>query len=248
MRIDKRVLVRAASVLVALSLAVALQASCSRKPKIIEEKRADMVERQLKRRGIRDERVLAAFNSVPREEFVIEKFREHAYDDIEAPSGFGQSLDRPFENAIMIRALDVGPGDRVLEVGTGSGYLASLLAKVAKEVYTIEIEPEIAEDARQRLMRLGYDNIVVKTGDGFLGWPEHAPFDAIVMAASPNRIPGPIAKQLAEGGRLVLPLGGADKFQQLVLFIKKNGRMVEEMKLSPTSFMPMKGIIEKNSK
>jgi protein-L-isoaspartate(D-aspartate) O-methyltransferase len=234
------------SAIVLTLIVAAVVCGCSRKPKSLEEQRSEMVRTQIRNRGIRDEAILKAFGAVPREEYVIDKYREHAYDDIEAPSGFGQSLDRPFENAIMIRALDVGPGDRVLEVGTGSGYLASLLAKIAKEVYTIEIEAEIAEDARQRLSKLGYENITVKTGDGFIGWAEHAPFDAIVMAASPNRIPGPIAKQLAEGGRLVLPLGGTEKFQQLVLFIKKNGRMVEKMKLSPTSFVPMKGkILEK---
>ena len=233
---------RTSSAILAIALLVSLQGSCS-KPKSLEEQRATMVRTQIKNRGIKDEAILRAFGAVPREEYVIEKYRKHAYDDLEAPSGFGQSLDRPFENAIMIQALEVGPENKVLEVGTGSGYLASLLAQIAKEVYTIEIEAEIAEDARQRLKKLGFENITVKTGDGFVGWKEHAPFDAIVMAASPNRIPGPIAKQLAEGGRLVLPLGGSEKFQQLVLFIKKNGRMVEKMKLSPTSFVPMKGKI-----
>ena len=242
---DRTNLFRASSAILAIALLLSLQGSCS-KPKSLEEQRAKMVRTQIKNRGIKDEAILKAFGAVPREEYVIEKYREHAYDDLEAPSGFGQSLNRPFENAIMIRALDLGPGDRVLEVGTGSGYLASLIAKVAKEVYTIEIEPDIAEDARQRLKRLGYGNITVKTGDGFIGWVEHAPFDAIIMAASPNRVPAPLKKQLAEGGRLVLPLGGTEKFQQLVLFIKKNGRMVEKMKLSPTSFVPMKGIIEKD--
>jgi protein-L-isoaspartate(D-aspartate) O-methyltransferase len=235
-------LFRAYSAVMAIALLLSLQGSCS-KPKSLEEQRSEMVRTQIKNRGIRDEAILKAFNSVPREEYVIEKYREHAYDDLEAPSGFGQSLNRPFENAIMIRALDLGPGDRVLEVGTGSGYLASLIGKIAKEVYTIEIEPDIAEDARQRLKRLGYGNITVKTGDGFVGWAEHAPFNAIIMAASPNRVPAPLKKQLAEGGRLVLPLGGSEKFQQLVLFIKKDGRMVEKMKLSPTSFVPMKGKI-----
>ncbi len=235
-------LFRASSAILAIALLLSLQGSCS-KPKSFEEQRAKMVRTQIKNRGIEDEAILKAIGAVPREEYVIEKYRKHSYEDLEAPSGFGQSLDRPFENAIMIRALDLGPDDKVLEVGTGSGYLASLLAKIAGEVYTIEIEPDIAEDARQRLKRLGYGNITVKTGDGFVGWVEHAPFDAIVMAASPNRIPGPIARQLAEGGRLVLPLGGTEKFQQLVLFIKQKGRMVEKTKLSPTTFMPMKGKI-----
>ena len=243
---DRGIIANLGTTIVVLFALAAVHASCSGKPKTFEEKRDEMVQRQLEQRGIREANVLAAFRAVPREEFVMEKFRDHAYDDVEAPSGFGQSLDRPFENAIMIKALDIGPNDRVLEVGTGSGYLASLIAKIAKEVYTIEIEPDIAEDARQRLARLGFENITVKTGDGFVGWSEHAPFDAIVMAASPNRIPEPIAKQLKEGGKLVLPLGGTEKFQQLVLFVKKDGKMVEKTKLSPTTFVPMKGkILEK---
>jgi len=217
--------------------------ACSGKPATLEEKRAEMVRTQLKQRGIRNEAVLKAFLTVPREEYVIEKYKGNAYDDLEAQSGFGQSLDRPYENSIMINALSLEPGDKILEVGTGSGYLASLLATIASKVYSIEIEPDIAEDARKRLKRLGYNNIVVKTGDGFIGWPEHAPFDAIVMTASPNRVPGPIAKQLAEGGKLVLPLGGTEKFQVLVLFEKVNGKMVEKQKLSPTTFVPMKGKI-----
>lgn len=216
---------------------------CSRKPPSIEEQRAEMVSRQIEQRGIRDPRILNAFRQIPREEFVLEKFRDHAYDDLEAPSGFGQSLDRPFENAIMIKALEIGPEDRVLEVGTGSGYLASLLGRMAREVYTIEIEPEIAQDARERLKRLGYANIEVRTGDGFIGWPEHAPFDAIVMAASPNRVPEPLEKQLAEGGRIVLPLGGSEKFQVLTLFRKKGGKLVKETEITPTTFVPMKGKI-----
>jgi protein-L-isoaspartate(D-aspartate) O-methyltransferase len=227
-------------------LACATILSCSSKPANFPDKRAEMVTRQLKQRGIRDPRVLAAFATIPREEYVIEKYRDHAYDDLEVPSGFKQSLDRPFENAIMIEALEIDPSDKVLEVGTGSGYLASLLSKIGSKVYTIEIVPEIADDARKRLSRLGYTNIEVKTGDGFLGWPEHAPFDAIVMTASPNRIPKPITEQLKEGGRLVLPLGGSEKFQELVLFRKKDGKMVEEAKLSPTAFEPMKGKILEN--
>lgn len=235
--------IRVAKSVIVVAITAALFTSCSGKTATFEEKRAEMVRTQLKQRGLRNEAVLKAFLTVPREEYVIEKYKGNAYDDVEAPSGFGQSLDRPYENAIMINALAIKPGAKVLEVGTGSGYLASLLATIAGNVYSIEIEPEIAEDARKRLKRLGYDNVIVKTGDGFVGWPEHAPFDAIVMAASPNRIPGPIAKQLAEDGRLVLPLGGTEKFQQLVLFVKVKGKMVEKTKLSPTSFVPMKGKI-----
>jgi len=243
---ERQIILRALAAFAAVAIVVASGPSCSRKPKTFAERRAEMVERQIEMRGITEETILKAFGTVPREEFVIEKFREHAYDDVEAPSGFGQSLDRPYENALMIKALDVRPGERVLEVGTGAGYLASLLSRIAGEVYSIEIEPEIAEDARKRLKRLGYDNVEVKTGDGFLGWPEHAPFDAIVMAASPNRVPEPLKKQLAEGGRIVLPLGGAEKFQILTLFVKVDGKLVKKAEITPTTFVPMKGIIEKN--
>ncbi len=242
---ERKTILRTLTAFAAMAIVVACGPSCTRKPKTLEEQRAEMVERQIEMRGITEGTILKAFDTVPREEFVIEKFREHAYDDVEAPSGFGQSLDRPYENALMIKALDIGPGERVLEVGTGAGYLASLLSRIAGEVYSIEIEPEIAEDARQRLKRLGYDNVEVKTGDGFLGWPEHAPFDAIVMAASPNRVPEPLKKQLAEGGRIVLPLGGAEKFQVLTLFEKVDGKLVKKAEITPTTFVPMKGIIEK---
>ncbi len=228
------------------AVALLIIGNCSREPKTFVEQRAEMVRVQLKQRGIRDERLLSAFESVPREEFVISEYIDKAYDDIEAPIGHGESLDRPFENAVMLMALAIKPQDKVLEVGTGSGYLAALMSHLADRVFTIEIVPEIAAEARDRLKKLGYDKVEVRTGDGFLGWPEHAPFDAIVMAASPPRVPEPLAKQLAESGRLVLPLGGAEKFQLLVLYTKKNGKLVETAKLSPTTFVPMKGkILEK---
>ncbi|MBN1283468.1 MAG: protein-L-isoaspartate(D-aspartate) O-methyltransferase [Proteobacteria bacterium] len=202
-----------------------------------------MVRTQIEGRGITGSEIIRAFLAVPREEFVIAPYKERAYEDNEAPIGYEQSLDRPYENALMIHALNIRPASRVLEVGTGSGYLASLIAQIAKEVYTIEIVPEIADMARGHIARLGYDNIIVKTGDGFIGWPEHAPFDAIVMTASPNRVPKPLEEQLAEGGRIVLPMGGTEKFQLLVLFEKKGGKLVERAKLMPAVFVPMQGII-----
>lgn len=200
-----------------------------------------MVRTQIEQRGIKDPKILNSFLIVPREEFVLPQFKQNAYDDVEAPLGHGQTLDRPYENAEMIRALEIKPADRVLEVGTGSGYLASLMSKIAKDVYTIEIEPDIAAEARDRIKKLGYSNIEVVTGDGFLGLPDRAPFDAIVLTCSPDTVPKPLMDQLAEGGRLLLPLGGAKKFQELVLYKKENGRFVESRRISPTTFTPMKG-------
>ncbi|MFH1829288.1 MAG: protein-L-isoaspartate(D-aspartate) O-methyltransferase [Pseudomonadota bacterium] len=229
-----------------LSMAAALLlivGGCSRKSQTFEQQRAEMVREQLEQRGIEDKSILNAFNSVPREEFVIPAYKDKAYDDLEAPIGHGESLDRPFENAVMLNALAIKPHDKVLEVGTGSGYLSALMSHLADKVFTIEIVPEIANEARERLKKLHFDNVEVLTGDGFLGWPEHAPFDAIVLAASPTRVPEPLAKQLVESGRLVLPLGGAEKFQLLVLYTKKNGKLIETAKLSPTTFVPMKGKI-----
>jgi protein-L-isoaspartate(D-aspartate) O-methyltransferase len=218
-------------------------ASCSRKSLPFGEQRAAMVKEQLEQRGITSKSILDAFRTVPREEFVLPQFAEHAYDDVEAPIGFGQSLDRPYENAEMIDALQIGAGDRVLEVGTGSGYLASLISRIAKEVYTIEIEPDIANMARTHIEKLGYKNIFPKTGDGFLGWPEKAPFNAIVLTCSPDKVPKPLEEQLAEGGRLLLPLGGKEKFQELILYKKENGQFKEIRRVAPTEFVPMKGKI-----
>ncbi len=227
-----------------LSLAAAIAVSaCSRKPEPFEEQRKDMVRKQIEQRGIQDRSIVNAFMSVPREEFVTDKYKDRAYEDNEAPIGYEQSLDRPYENALMILALDIQPHEKVLEVGTGSGYLASLMSRIAKEVYTIEIVPEIADMARAHIARLGYKNIEIKTGDGFVGWPEHAPFDAIVLTCSPDEMPKPLVEQLAEGGRLVLPMGGTEKFQELILYEKTGGEFKQKARLSPTEFVPMKGKI-----
>lgn len=219
---------------------------CTGRTPSLEQQRERMIRTQLLQRGITDSAILSAFRAVPREEFVLPKYRERAYDDVETPFGFGQSLDRPYENAVMLRATGIAPGERVLEIGTGIGYLTALMARIAKEVATIEIEPDIADAARKTLARVGVTNAEVKTGDGFLGWPERAPFDVIVLTCSPDRVPDPLAEQLAEGGRLLLPLGGAEKFQELVLYTKKDGKLIESRRIGPTTFSPMKGkILEK---
>ncbi len=202
-----------------------------------------MVKDQLMRRGIISPHVLGAFSLVPRDQFVLTKFIPDAYKDAEVPTPFGQALDRPYENALMLEALELKNTDRVLEVGTGSGYTAALISRIAQDVFTIEIEPKIAEDARKNLQKLGYANVEVKTADGYLGWPEKAPFTKIMMACSPSKVPSPLVSQLAEGGLLLAPIGGTQKFQILTLFKKQNGRLLQIKTLSPTSFTPMKGKI-----
>jgi protein-L-isoaspartate(D-aspartate) O-methyltransferase len=224
-----------------LLIAGLLLHSCTGRPPTLQEQRDQMIHQQLAQRGVKDTRLLEAFRATPREEYILPSYREHAYDDVEAPIGHGQSIDRPYENAIMLQALDLKPSDRVLEVGTGSGYLASLMSKLAGEVFTIEIDCAIADEAKARILRLAIERTQVRCGDGYLGWPEQAPFNAIVLTASPSEIPQPLIEQLAEGGRLVLPLGGTKRFQELKLYEKKEGKLVEIRGISHTEFVPMKG-------
>lgn len=205
-----------------------------------------MVEQQVLWRGVNDQKVLDAMLFVPREEFVLPKYRDKAYADIEVPIGFEQTLDRPYEDALIVQALQIKPTDRIFEVGTGGGYLTALLSKLAGQVYTIDIIPEIAEAAKNRFEKLGYKNIQVRAGDGYAGWTEHAPFDAIVFTCSPDEIPKPLIEQLSEGGRMVLPLGGEEKFQELLLYTKRNGKLEGPKRLGAATFVPMKGkILEK---
>jgi len=159
-----------------------------------------MVNRQIKARGIRDCKVLEAMAKVPRHEFVPEAYRDMAYSDTPLPIGEGQTISQPYIVALMTEALELNPGDRVLEVGTGSGYHAAVLSEIAKEVYTIEIIESLGRTAEERLKRLGYKNVKVRIGDGYLGWQEYAPFDAIIVTCAPEHIPQPLVEQLAEGG------------------------------------------------
>jgi protein-L-isoaspartate(D-aspartate) O-methyltransferase len=208
------------------------------------EKRRVMVEEQLNGRGIRDEKVLAAMGKIPRHLFVDEKWRNKAYRDHPLPIAEGQTISQPYVVALMTEALRLKPSDKVLEIGTGSGYQAAVLAEIVKEVYTIEIRKFLADTAAQRLKELGYKNIQVKFGDGYFGWGEHAPFDAIIITAAANHIPPPLIKQLKEGGRLILPLGNTVFQQTLTLVTKENGEPhVEQM--GPVAFVPMTGETEK---
>jgi protein-L-isoaspartate(D-aspartate) O-methyltransferase len=201
--------------------------------------RAEMVERQLRRRGITDERVLDAMDRVPRELFVPASLAEHAYDDGALPIGHHQTISQPFVVATICSLLSLRGTERVLDVGTGSGYQAAVLAELAAEVVTIERIPELAADARARLQEAGYANVDVRVGDGSLGVPERAPFDAIAVAAAAPRVPPALYAQLAEGGRLVLPRG-TRWGQELVLVVRTHEGPAERASI-PCRFVPLVG-------
>lgn len=200
--------------------------------------RKQMVEEQIEARGIKDSLVLAAMMKVPRHLFVPEMYRSQAYEDHPLPIGYGQTISQPYIVAYMTEALGLEGGEKVLEIGTGSGYQAAVLAEIADSVFTIEIIPELAESARERLKNLGYKNVFVLCGDGYRGWPEHAPFDAIIVTAAPDHIPEPLVEQLKVGGRMVIPVGRV--YQELFLVVKTE-RGVERRPLLPVRFVPMTG-------
>ena len=203
--------------------------------------RERMVTEQLAGRGVKDERVLAAMRRVPRHELVPEQQRAHAYEDRPLRIGLGQTISQPYVVAAMSEAVALKGGEKVLEVGTGSGYQAAVLAELGASVYTIEIEPELAERARQDLERLGYQNVHVRAGDGYRGWPEEAPFDAIVVTAAPDHVPPALLEQLAVGGRMVLPVGN---FYQELLLLRKDEDGVHRRSLMGVRFVPMRGEVE----
>jgi len=201
--------------------------------------RQRMVMEQLMPRGIHEERVLAAMSKVRREEFVPQDSRAASYTDQPLPIGYGQTISQPFIVAFMTEQLRLAPGDRVLEIGTGSGYQAAILAELVAEVYSIEIIEPLAKTAAATLERLGYKNVNVKAGDGYKGWPEHAPFDAVTVTCAPDHVPRPLVDQLKEGGRMIIPVGGFGD-QELYLLEKKNGQL-EQRAVEPVRFVPMTG-------
>jgi protein-L-isoaspartate(D-aspartate) O-methyltransferase len=207
------------------------------------EARKRMVEEQIEARGVRDPRVLDAMRQVPRHELVPASQRDRAYEDRPLPIGHGQTISQPYVVAAMTDALRLTGGERVLEIGTGSGYQAAILSKLAKEVYSIEIVPELAQRARADLARLGYANVEVRQGDGWRGWPEKAPFDAIVVTAAPEEVPPDLIAQLAVGGRLVIPVGGRE--QQLMV-VRKTPEGITREVLFGVRFVPMRGEAEKD--
>jgi protein-L-isoaspartate(D-aspartate) O-methyltransferase len=201
--------------------------------------RRRMVDEQLVRRGIVDPSVLAAMARVPRHEFVPPHLRDRAYEDHPLPIGDEQTISQPYIVALMTELLHVGRKSRVLEVGTGSGYQAAILGELAETVYTVEILDGLARSAAERLKRLGYVHVEVRAGDGWLGWPEHAPFDAIVVTAAPEQVPPALLEQLAPGGRLVIPVGVGEN-QDLLVF-ERTPAGVERHEITPVRFVPMTG-------
>jgi len=208
------------------------------------QKRERMVREQLISRGINDKRVLDAMSHIPRHLFVDRSLWSRAYGDYPLPIGEGQTISQPYVVALMTQALGLKPSDRVLEVGTGSGYQAAVLAEIVREVYTIEIRRSLKEKAETLLNRLGYKNIKVKHADGYFGWQEYAPFDAIIITASANHIPPPLIKQLKDGGRLIIPLGSTFYYQTLTLVTKK-GEDLEIKQMGGVTFVPMMGEVRR---
>jgi len=200
--------------------------------------REKMVETQIKARGVKDPRVLSALLKVERHRFVPEEYLNSAYSDQPLPIGEGQTISQPYIVALMTELLELKGEEKVLEIGTGSGYQAAILGELAKEVYTIEIVESLASSARKRLSELAYQNIEVKAGDGYLGWPEVAPFDAIIITAAPDHIPKPLIEQLKEGGRMVVPVGTYT--QELKKIVKRSGK-IETTDVIPVVFVPMTG-------
>jgi protein-L-isoaspartate(D-aspartate) O-methyltransferase len=209
--------------------------------------RQQMVTEDIQKRGIDDPRVLQAMLKVERHLFVPENYRHMAYADRPVPIGEGQTISQPYIVALMTYHLHLKPEDKVLEIGTGSGYQAAVLAELAKEVYSIEIIDELARTAQERLRQLGYTNVWVKNGDGFYGWKEYAPYDAIIVTCAAPSIPEHLVEQLTEGGRMILPLGG-EPFHQSLTVLTKQGGKIEKQLISDVVFVPMTGEIEEEVK
>jgi protein-L-isoaspartate(D-aspartate) O-methyltransferase len=201
--------------------------------------RAMMVEDQIERRGVSDPAVLQAMRTVPRDRFIPADQAPSAYEDRPLPIGFGQTISQPFIVAYMTEIVRPKPGFRVLEIGAGSGYQAAILAEVGGEVYTVEIIPKLAERAKANLAANGYERVQVKAGDGYDGWPEHAPYDAIVVTAAAEHIPPPLIRQLKDGGRMIIPVGSPFLTQYLVL-VEKDGDRVITRTVMPVRFVPLR--------
>ncbi len=203
----------------------------------LKERRRRMVRKQILARGVTDPAVLRAMEEVPRHRFVEERFEGYAYDDSPVPIPEGQTISQPFIVAYMTAALELKGNEKVLEVGTGSGYQAAVLAEIVREVYTIEINPNLAIEAAQRFKKMGYTNIFLKCGDGYQGWPEAAPFDGILVTAAPDHIPPRLIEQLRPGGKMVIPVGDDDQ-ELLVVYKREDGSIHKEARI-PVRFVPM---------
>jgi protein-L-isoaspartate(D-aspartate) O-methyltransferase len=208
---------------------------------VMAQQREQMVEQQIRSRGIRDPAILAAMAKVPRELFAVPEYRAQAYDDTPLPIPAGQTISQPYVVALMIEALQLRAADRVLEIGAGSGYAAAVLSRIAGEVYTVERHEELVLYARERFRELGYENVKVRHGDGTLGWPEHAPYDGIIVAAGGPQIPVSLRQQLAPGGRMVIPIGRQRERQQLVRITRQSEGHFQQEKLGHVRFVPLIG-------
>jgi protein-L-isoaspartate(D-aspartate) O-methyltransferase len=228
-----------AAVLVALAATAALTQHATGRRDPFQERRLAMVDRHIVREGIRDRATVRAMRTVPRHEFVPAHFRDDAYANRPLPIGYGQTISQPYIVAYMTEVIRPRPGMRVLEIGTGSGYQAAVLAATGAEVYTMEIFRALADAARERLARLGYDRVTVRHGDGHYGWPEAAPFDAIVVTAAAGHIPPSLTQQLRPGGRMIIPVGSIYGAQYLILVEKNSRGRIRTRTLLPVAFVPM---------
>jgi len=219
------------------------QATASARPRRgidFEQARRQMVEEQIEARGVTDSRVLEAMSRVPRHEYVPVRYRTFAYNDTPLRIEFEQTISQPYIVALMTELVQPEPDDRILEIGTGTGYQAAVAAELVSEVYSIEIIPELARSAAERLERLGVSNVVVRTGDGYLGWPEQSPFDGILVTAGAEHIPEPLVEQLRPGARMVIPVGDSSSVQMLRVVERLPGGEVEIRDIIPVRFVPLR--------
>lgn len=250
-RISPKVLVLVAAIASGALLGIPSEAQLPpRAPEshdFFDEQRRAMVSRDLRGRGIKDERVLAAMGAIPRHLFVPERQRSRAYEDRPLPIGEGQTISQPYIVALMTELLEIRSGEKALEIGTGSGYQTAVLARLASEVFSIEILPTLSHRAKNTLSNLGFKNVWIKVGDGFYGWEERGPFDAILVTAAAAKIPEALSQQLREGGRLVMPLAKGQQNQRLIRARKTAGKMTIE-DLTAVLFVPLTGAIQKQSR
>ena len=245
-RINKFILITILVILFSIIFWMAFKSSKNQSGSAVLEEdfrqqRLEMVSKTIENRGVTDSNVLNAMRNVPRHQFVPEEYKEHSYKDHPLPIGYGQTISQPYIVAWMTELLELKPGEKVLEIGTGSGYQAAVLAELGfVDVYSVEIIPELAQRAAVKLRELGYSNVQTKQGDGYYGWKEYAPFDAIIVTAAPDDLPSPLVDQLKEGGRLVIPIGPPGGYQSLWKFVKQNGEL-KAYNLGGVSFVPLTG-------